>query len=80
MADVDGTCEARFEGVRKALAASLDSGADLGASVAVYLHGEPVVDIWGGYADETRSTAWERDTLTNVWSVSYTHLATTTTA
>jgi len=72
MADVDGTCEARFEGVRKALAASLDSGADLGASVAVYLHGEPVVDIWGGYADETRSTAWERDTLTNVWSTTKT--------
>jgi len=72
MADVDGTCETRFEGVRKALAASLDSGADLGASVAVYLHGEPVVDIWGGYADETRSTAWERDTLTNVWSTTKT--------
>ena len=72
MADVDGTCEARFDGVRKALAASLDSGADVGASVAVYLHGEPVVDIWGGYVDEAKSAPWERDTLTNVWSTTKT--------
>jgi CubicO group peptidase (beta-lactamase class C family) len=72
MADVDGTCEARFDGVRKALAASLDSGADVGASVAVFLHGEPVVDIWGGYVDEAKSARWERDTLTNVWSTTKT--------
>ena len=58
MAEVDGTCEARFDGVRKALSASLDSGADVGASVAIYLHGEPVVDIWGGYVDEAKSAPW----------------------
>ena len=72
MAEVQGTCEARFEGVRKALSASLDSGGDVGASVAVYLHGEPVVDIWGGYVDEAKSAPWERDTLTNVWSTTKT--------
>src|SRR5208282_2629828 len=67
-----GTCEARFDGVRRALSSSLDSGADVGASVAVYLHGEPVVDIWGGFVDEARSAPWERDTLTNVWSTTKT--------
>jgi CubicO group peptidase (beta-lactamase class C family) len=72
MADVEGTCESRFEGVRSALSASLDSGADVGASVAVYLHGEPVVDIWGGYVDEAHSAPWEHDTLTNVWSTTKT--------
>jgi len=72
MAEVQGTCEARFEDVRKALSASLDSGGDVGASVAVYLHGEPVVDIWGGYVDEAKSAPWERDTLTNVWSTTKT--------
>jgi CubicO group peptidase (beta-lactamase class C family) len=72
MGEVHGTCEARFDGVRKALSASLDSGADVGASVAVYLHGEPVVDIWGGYADEAKTAPWERDTLTNVWSTTKT--------
>jgi CubicO group peptidase (beta-lactamase class C family) len=72
MADIDGTCDARFEGVRTALSASLDSGADVGASVAIYLHGEPVVDIWGGYVDEAKSAPWERDTITNVWSTTKT--------
>jgi CubicO group peptidase (beta-lactamase class C family) len=72
MTEVQGTCEARFDGVRRTLAANLDSGADVGASVAVYLHGEPVVDIWGGYADRDAGTPWERDTLTNVWSTTKT--------
>src|ERR1700733_12195352 len=72
MAEVQGTCEARFEGVRRTLSSNLDSGADVGASVAVYLHGEPVVDIWGGYIDAAKSAPWERDTLTNVWSTTKT--------
>ena len=58
MAEVQGTCEARFESVRHVLSSNLDSGADVGASVAVYLHGEPVVDIWGGYVDEAKSAPW----------------------
>jgi CubicO group peptidase (beta-lactamase class C family) len=72
MADVHGTCDARFDGVRAALSASIDSGADVGASVAVYLHSEPVVDIWGGFVDEAKSAPWARDTLTNVWSTTKT--------
>jgi len=72
MADVQGTCEARFDGVRRALATSLDKGDDLGASVAVSLHGEPVVDIWGGFVDEAKSAEWQSDTLTNVWSTTKT--------
>ncbi|MFJ8017021.1 serine hydrolase domain-containing protein [Streptomyces sp. NPDC096339] len=65
MTDVRGLCEPRFGAVREALEASLDEY-DVGASVAVYLDGEPVVDIWGGYADAGRSIAWERDTLAGV--------------
>jgi CubicO group peptidase (beta-lactamase class C family) len=72
MADVQGTYEPRFEGVRTVLSDNLDSGADVGASVAIYLHGEPVVDIWGGYVDAAGSASWERDTLTNVWSTTKT--------
>lgn len=65
MTDVKGFCEPRFDAVRAALAALLGKD-DVGASVAVYLDGEPVVDIWGGYADVDRSVSWERDTLTGV--------------
>ena len=72
MAEVHGTCEPRFEPVRATLADQIDTGADLGASVAVFLHGEPVVDIWGGWADAEKTRPWERDTITNVWSTTKT--------
>jgi len=72
MADIDGTCDDRFEGVRQALAGSLDAGTDVGASVAVLVDGQPVVDIWGGFADEARTEPWQRDTITNVWSTTKT--------
>jgi CubicO group peptidase (beta-lactamase class C family) len=72
MAEVHGSCEPGFEGVRTVLSDNLDSGADVGASVAVFLRGEPVVDIWGGLADQVSGAPWERDTLTNVWSTTKT--------
>ncbi|WP_029430572.1 EstA family serine hydrolase [Blastococcus sp. URHD0036] len=67
MAEVQGTCDDRFSGVREALERQLD-GDELGASVAVDLDGETVVDLWGGYRDEERTTPWTRDTIVNVWS------------
>ncbi len=72
MAEVHGSCEPRFESVRSTLAGQLDRGEDVGASVAVFVHGEPVVDIWGGLADEDKTRPWERDTITNVWSTTKT--------
>ena len=40
MVEVQGTFDSGFEGVRDALAANLDSGADVGASVAVIVDGD----------------------------------------
>jgi CubicO group peptidase (beta-lactamase class C family) len=68
MADVQGEYEDRFVAVRDALAANLDAGKDVGASVAVVLDDRMVVDIWGGFVDEAKTTPWQRDTITNVWS------------
>jgi CubicO group peptidase (beta-lactamase class C family) len=45
--------------------------------VAVFLEGEPVVDIWGGYVDEDKSAPWVEDTITNVWSTTKTMAALT---
>jgi CubicO group peptidase (beta-lactamase class C family) len=67
MAEVHGSCDERFAAVRDALAAELD-GDELGASVAVDLDGETVVDLWGGYRDEERTAPWTQDTLVNGWS------------
>jgi CubicO group peptidase (beta-lactamase class C family) len=75
MAEVQGTVDARFEAMREVLQRNIDSGADLGASVAVVLEGEPVVDLWGGWSDTDRTKPWERDTLVNVWSSTKTMMA-----
>ena len=72
MADIQGTWDPQYEGVASTLAASLDAGTDVGASVAVLVGGEPVVDIWGGSVDETGSAPWAEDTITNVWSTTKT--------
>jgi CubicO group peptidase (beta-lactamase class C family) len=75
MAQLQGTWDDRFATVAAQLSANLDSGADVGASVAVYVDGQPVVDVWGGFTDESRTTPWQRDTLVNVWSTTKTMTA-----
>src|SRR4051794_29316059 len=74
VAEVHGSCDERFHGVRDALAQQLD-GEELGASIAVDLDGETVVDIWGGYRDEERTTPWTEDTIVNGWSTTKTVLS-----
>jgi CubicO group peptidase (beta-lactamase class C family) len=74
MADLRGTCDERFAAVQATFARFLDTK-DVGASVAVYLGGEPVVDLWGGHADAQRTRPWERDTITCVWSTTKTMTA-----
>ncbi|HEY5153157.1 MAG TPA: serine hydrolase domain-containing protein, partial [Acidimicrobiales bacterium] len=75
MAEIHGTWDERFVGVRDALAQNFEDAGDVGASAAVMVDGELVVDIWGGHTDEGRTTPWERDTITNVWSTTKTMTA-----
>ena len=56
-----GTCSARFDPLRELFAAKLESGEDLGASLAFNIDGEMVVDLWGGWADEARTVAVDRE-------------------
>jgi CubicO group peptidase (beta-lactamase class C family) len=72
MAEVQGNYEDQFQPVADALLRNLDSGADVGASVAVFVEGEPVVDIWGGFADSERTRPWEENTIANVFSTTKT--------
>ena len=39
-----------------------------GGALAVRLHGEPVVEVWAGFADRRLSQPWERDTVTICFS------------
>src|SRR6266704_6605579 len=67
-----GTCSARFDPLRELFAAKLESGEDLGASLAVNIDGEMVADLWGGWADEARTAPWTENTIANVFSTTKT--------
>lgn len=68
MSEISGTCDPQFEPVRAAFAKNFSDGLEVGASVAVTLDGEPVVDLWGGHRDPARTLPWQEDTIVNVWS------------
>ncbi len=72
MAGLEGTNDARFDGLRTALEDNVRSGAELGASLVVDIDGDIVVDLWGGFRDEARTTPWDEHTITNVWSTTKT--------
>src|SRR5258708_5356496 len=74
VADIQGPYDALFTAVPTALAGLLDNG-DVGGSVAVFVDGEPVVDVWGGFADADRAMPWQRDTIAGVYSVTKTMTA-----
>ena len=63
MGTAQGTVEAGFEPVRDIFEQQFAEGENVGAGVAVYHRGKPVVDLCGGIADEASGRAWERDTM-----------------
>src|ERR1051325_1706831 len=65
---VDGECAARFRDVRDAFARNFDASREIGASFAATVNGEPVIDLWGGWADAGRTRPWTADTIVNVFS------------
>jgi CubicO group peptidase (beta-lactamase class C family) len=74
MAEIHGEFDERFAAVAEALSDALDAG-DAGGSAAVFVAGEPVVDVWGGYAGRDNTRDWESDTIVNVFSVTKTMTA-----
>jgi CubicO group peptidase (beta-lactamase class C family) len=66
--EIHGYCDPRFSAVKDAFAGNFNAGLEVGASFAVTIDGEYVVDLWGGYANVAQTTPWERDTITNVYS------------
>ncbi len=78
---VGGTFDRKFSEVAEVFRASFagpsqDMATELGAAVAVWFDGRLVVDLWGGYHDDSRTTPWRADTIVCVQSVSKGVLAT----
>ena len=64
--EVGGFANEGFERVRDTFVANFTERGDVGAAVAVYLDGQPVVDLWGGVARP--GEPWQEDTLVGVFS------------
>ena len=47
----------------------LPLGLRLGASFAVEVEGEMLINLWGGHQDAQRTKPWQHDTIVNVFSV-----------
>jgi CubicO group peptidase (beta-lactamase class C family) len=67
-ATVEGRCDPRFGNLAREFERNFAERGELGASVAVTLGGELVVDLWGGWCDADRTRPWTRDTVTAVMS------------
>lgn len=72
MGTTKGNCDERFQAVATQLEDFITSGEELGASVAVNLNGQEVVNIWGGFADAEKTEPWEKDTICCIFSTTKT--------
>lgn len=67
MRPISGSVQPGFEPVADAFAGSFTTEA-MGAALCVYLHGRPVVELWGGLADARAGTPWAADTISVIFS------------
>ncbi|XP_005109262.2 beta-lactamase domain-containing protein 2 [Aplysia californica] len=63
-----GQVHPAFQEVKEIFEKNVQSGREPGASFAVYRHGKPLVDLWGGYADVESKKPWQQGTLSQLWS------------
>lgn len=66
--NVKGTCEDRFLKVKDLFNELHASDREIGSSFSVYKDGKPLIDLWGGYKDQEKTSPWEKNTLATVWS------------
>ncbi|WP_144205781.1 serine hydrolase domain-containing protein [Mycobacterium tilburgii] len=67
-ATIKGSCAPDFIGVREAFERNFTLQLEQGAAVAVWVDGDLVVNLWGGWADAAATRPWQQDTLTTVLS------------
>lgn len=65
---IDGHCDPKFQALADVFAENFKSRGEHGASCAMYVEGEKVVDIWGGHSDFIKQKPWQEDTLSIVFS------------
>lgn len=68
--ELHGDCDPRFAAIRGALAENFETRDEIGCALCVYVDGERVVDLWGGFMDTERRVPWREDTLSIIYSIS----------
>jgi CubicO group peptidase (beta-lactamase class C family) len=63
------TTAAGYEHFGELFETLIESGQETGAALTVLRHGEPMVELHGGWRDADRQLPWTADTLVNVYSV-----------
>jgi len=59
-ADIKGSCTSDFVGVRDAFERNFALRKEVGAAVAVWVEGDLVVNLWGGWANAARTRPWRQ--------------------
>ncbi len=68
--EVHGFAEEGFGPVADVFRSNFELQGDVGANVAVYRDGRPVVDLWAGLADPGTGRPWDGQTVVGVFSCS----------
>ena len=63
-----GECSESFGPAREAFESLFSAYGDVGASFAVVVDGETVLDLWGGWCDAARARPWTHETIVNLYS------------
>jgi len=66
--EIHGYCDPGFIAVKDAFIKNFEDQLETGASFAATVNGKYVVDLWGGFSDAAETIAWEKDTITCVYS------------
>ena len=66
---IKGYCDDHFLTIKNIFSNQINNGYELGCSVAVEYEGKEIINLYGGYTDETKANLWKKNTLVNVWSV-----------
>ena len=64
---INGSCEEKYNSVKKIFEDYFLNNQEIGASFAVYKEGKPLIDLWGGFQNKNNQK-WEKDTIVNVFS------------
>lgn len=65
---VEGFTDSRFKPVRAVFEKNFEEEGEVGAALTIYLHGDKVIDLWGGLADKDSGLEWQEDTLCGYYS------------